>query len=77
VCVGVGAFGNVCGSVVGDEFAEGPDLAQGLAAMGNSAQKMDWAAMPRTQRRAGWACASWAGSLRKPLNPSMVLRSVA
>src|SRR5713226_9122132 len=34
-----------------------------LAAISSSAVKMDWAAMPRTRRRAGWARASWAGSL--------------
>ena len=38
-----------------------------LAAMSSKAVKMDWAAMPRTRRRAGWARASWAGSLMSPL----------
>jgi hypothetical protein len=48
-----------------------------FAATSSSAVKMDWAAMPRTRRLAGWARASWAGSLTRPLRPSMVLRKVA
>ena len=34
-----------------------------LAAISSSAVKTDWAAMPRTRRRAGWARAWWAVSL--------------
>src|SRR5271165_1825894 len=64
------------GLVAGGEGPPGADLGM-LAAIRSSAVKMDWAAMPRTRRRAGWARASWAGSLTRPLRPSMVLRKVA
>src|ERR1035441_2205733 len=65
---GGGGRPGVVGAWAGGGRARQARILRMLAAISSRAVKTDWAAMPRTRRRAGWARASWAGALVRPLS---------